>query len=226
MQALEKKQGETAREYAYRTLKYNIVSLELKPGSMVSETELATEMGLSRTPVREALIELAKCGIVEIFPQKGSYVSMIDREQVDESRFIRLVLEKAVVELICDRDEEVSLEALRHNVKLQEFYLEEGNDEEIWNLDNEFHRLLFEICHKMRAYELMQGMVAHFDRVRNLRISTVRDVKVVEDHRKLYEAMVERDKKNAIDILTKHLTRYKVDEIALRKEYPQYFSNK
>ena len=70
---------ETGRNYALRILKENIVMLELEPGSRISENELAQELGVSRTPVREALIELSKSKIVEIFPQKGSF---IDRKSV------------------------------------------------------------------------------------------------------------------------------------------------
>ena len=75
---------ETGREYVLRVLKENIVMLELEPGSRISENELAAELGISRTPVREALIELSKSKIVEIYPQKGSYVSLIDWEMVEE----------------------------------------------------------------------------------------------------------------------------------------------
>ena len=84
---------ETGREYVLRVLKDNIVRLELEPGSRISENELAAEIGVSRTPVREALIELSKSKIVEIYPQKGSYVSLIDWDLVEEAQFMRLTLE-------------------------------------------------------------------------------------------------------------------------------------
>ena len=103
MHLLERLPRETGRDYALRTIKENIISLDLAPGSLVSENELSAEMGLSRTPVRESLIELAKVKIVEIIPQKGSVVSRIDYDLVEESRFMRHVLECAVVELDCEQ---------------------------------------------------------------------------------------------------------------------------
>ena len=93
---------ESARDFAFRTLKDNIVSLELKPGTLISENEIAMELGVSRTPVREAIIDLAKAGIIEILPQRGSYVSLIDPNMVEESRFVRKTLDKAVIELACE----------------------------------------------------------------------------------------------------------------------------
>ncbi len=96
-----KQPKETAAEYALRVLKENIISLDLAPGSMVSENEIAAQLGISRTPVREALIELSRVGIVQIMPQKGSRINLIDYGMVEESRFLRLVLEREVVKLIC-----------------------------------------------------------------------------------------------------------------------------
>ena len=87
MHISERNPKETARDYALRTLRDNIVRLELEPGSMVSENVLASEMGLSRTPVREALIELSKVKIVEILSQRGCLISLVDYALVEESRF-------------------------------------------------------------------------------------------------------------------------------------------
>lgn len=103
------RQGETVRDYACRIIKENIVTMELKPGSLVSETELAKELGVSRTPVREALIQLGKNGMVETFPQRGTKVSLIDTDSVNESRFYRLVIEKALVQEICNNCNEDDL---------------------------------------------------------------------------------------------------------------------
>ena len=71
MKLEERHYAETAREYARRMLKENIISMDLKPGAMVSENELAAQLGLSRTPVREALMDMAQYGLVDILPQRG-----------------------------------------------------------------------------------------------------------------------------------------------------------
>ena len=88
----ERHYAETARDYARRVLKDNIVEMELEPGAMVSENELAAQMGVSRTPVREALMDLAKCRVVDVLPQRGSRIALIDYALVEEARFARLVL--------------------------------------------------------------------------------------------------------------------------------------
>ena len=118
MRVLERLARETGREYALRVLKENIVGLDLLPGSMLSENEIASCLNLSRTPVREAFIELSKVKIVEIYPQKGSVVSLIDYNMVEEARFMRYVLESAVVELVCQKITPDWIRKLEENVTL------------------------------------------------------------------------------------------------------------
>lgn len=223
MQIKERLAKETSREYAYRVLKNNIIMLELEPGSLVSENALSAELGLSRTPVREALIELSKTQIVEIYPQKGSHISKIDYNLVEEARFLRLVLEKAVVELACEISKPEALHELEENLKLQEFYLHNVSPDKLLELDNEFHKGLFLLVNKLQTYRLMDSMMAHFDRLRTVSIKSVRDIKIVEDHQDILAAIHKHDKEQAADIIGKHLSRYKIEEKELREHYPQYF---
>ncbi|QHQ62563.1 FCD domain-containing protein [Anaerocolumna sedimenticola] len=225
MYILERNGKETAREYAYRVIKYNIISLDLVPGSMVSENELAEEMGISRTPVREALIELSKLKVVEIYPQRGSFISLIDNQLVDEARFVRLILEQAMVESACDIADAANFLTLDENLKLQDFYLEHNAKDKLLQLDNEFHELLFLISNKKFTYDLLGGMMTHFDRVRRLSLSVIKDSKNISDHRSLVNAIRKKDKELARSIITKHLSRYKLDEEELKKQYPDYFKN-
>ncbi|ADL04217.1 GntR family transcriptional regulator [Lacrimispora saccharolytica] len=223
MRLTERYSKETGREYALRMLKDNIIHLDLIPGSMLSENELSSEMHLSRTPVREALIELSKVKIVEIYPQKGSAVALIDYNLVEEARFMRNVLECAVVELACKMAGEDAVMKLRENVKLQEFYLENRSPEQLLKLDDEFHRLLFHITGKDQVYQLMDSITIHFDRIRSMSLIAVKDLKTISDHQSMVEAIAAKDGKTAKDVMEKHLSRYKIDEEALRREYPGYF---
>ena len=226
MRQTPKEPRESGREYALRTIKDNIIRLELAPGSLVSENELAAEMGLSRTPVREALIELAKVKIIEIAPQKRSMVAYIDYELVEEARFMRNVLECAVVELACQCAGEEALLSQEKNVTLQRFYLENSNYGGIMELDDQFHKTLFQIAQKLQVYEMIQHISIHFDRVRSMALSSVKDIKIVEDHAQLLQALRDQDGARARALMEKHLNRYKFDEAAIRETYPQYFAQK
>lgn len=223
MKVSERLPRETGRDYALRVIKDNIIHLNLAPGSQVSENELSAELGLSRTPVREALIELAKVNIIEIQPQKRSVVRLIDYDLVEESRFMRNVLECAVVELVCEMIKPEDVERLRENVRLQKFYLDSFYPENLMDLDNGFHRTLFEIARKTQVFSLMQNVSIHFDRVRSIALSTVKDVKIVQDHEDITNAIARRDPAAAKELMEVHLNRYKIDARTIRENYPQYF---
>lgn len=219
----ERLKRETAREYALRIIRQNIISLDLEPGSRISENELASELGISRTPVREALIELSKIKVIEIYPQRGSYISLIDYELVEEAEFMRLTLEKAVIKEICEKVEKERLKTLEKNIKLQQFYIENFEPKKLLELDNQFHEELFIIANKMQTYKLLNTMMIYYDRVRSLRLKSVDNQYVVDDHMAILDALRKRDAEKGMDIMIKHLTHYKLDKEDLKRAYPQYF---
>lgn len=219
----ERAARETGRDYALRTIRENIVSLELAPGVMLSENELAAMLGLSRTPVREALIELSKVKIVEIYPQRGSAVALIDCDMVEQACFMRNVMECAVVEQVCALAGSEKLAALEANLRLQEFRLHNHEPAALLALDNEFHFTLFALADKPQIYAMMDSLTIHFDRIRSLSLTTVRDLKIVEDHRAILAAIRAGDAPAAHERMARHLSRYKVDETEIRRQYPAYF---
>lgn len=223
MKVLERLPRENGRDYALRVIKENIIHLDLEPGSQVSENELSAELGLSRTPVREALIELSKVKIIDIQPQKRSVVCLIDYDLVEESRFMRNVLECAAAGLVCEMAGPDDVERLRENIRLQKFYLSSFYPENLMALDNEFHQTLFKIARKSQVFSLMQNISIHFDRVRGIALSTVKDLKIVQDHEDITDAIARRDPAAAKELMELHLNRYKIDVKAIRETYPQYF---
>ena len=176
------------------------MGLDLLPGSMLSENEIASCLNLSRTPVREAFIELSKVKIVEIYPQKGSVVSLIDYNMVEEARFMRYVLESAVVELVCQKITPDWIRKLEEN-----------------------HQMLFEIAEKTQVFVLMESISIHYDRVRSLALKAIKDIKTVDDHRMILKAVSEGNAEEAKRLMEKHLNRYKVDRETMESAYPQYF---
>ena len=207
MRSLERLPRESSRDYALRTIKENIIDLTLAPGSQISENELAVELGLSRTPGREALIELSKIHIIEIHPQRKTTVTLIDDKMVEESRFMRDLLECAVVELDCERAAPADLERLNANIRLQSLYLEDCCTN----------------AGKARIFQQLRNLSIHADRVRGMALSSDLSLTVVQDHRDLVGAIGRRDGKAARELMEIHLDRYQIDTAAIREMYPQYF---
>ena len=220
----ERRYAETARDYALRVLKANIISMDLEPGAMVSENELSALMGLSRTPVREALMDLAKCRVVDVLPQRGSRIALIDYALVEEARFAREVLEVAILDLVCAQATPADIAQLRQNVRLQTLAQEPGMEkaQSMMELDDAFHQMLFRIARKENTYSMLCGMTIHFDRVRSLSLGVVKDSKIIADHQAICEAIAARDAQKAREIMTEHLGRVEVDEATIRRVCPQY----
>ena len=224
MRIEERRYAETARDYALRILKNNIITMELEPGAMVSENELAAQMGLSRTPVREALMDLAKCRVVDVLPQRGSRIALIDYSLVEEARFAREVLEVAIMDLVCAQVTPADISQLRQNVRMQTLTQEPGigDSMSLMELDDAFHQMLFRIAKAENIYNMLCSMTIHFDRVRNLALNVVKDIKIIEDHQQICEAVAMRDAARVKAVMMQHLGRVKVDEDAIRSAYPQY----
>lgn len=223
MQISEKLSNETAHEYALRVIKENIISLELAPGAPISENELSDQMGISRTPIRQALQELAKVKIVEIVPQKRSMVSLIDYSLVEEAQFMRYHLESAVTAQACEQCTEEDLISLGENITLQKYFLENKMYVRLHEKDDAFHQHFYEIARKTEIFELMKMLSIHFDRVRFLSIETLTYPEIVEEHEELLECIRQRASAKATALLQKHLNRYKADAVALREKHPEYF---
>ena len=223
MHILPQLTNETNREYATRSIRNNIISLDITPGSMIGEQEIADQLKISRTPVHEALLELSKSKIVDILPQKGCHVSLIDLEYIEEAVFIRSTMETAIVGMACKEATPADIIKLEENVKLQEFYLSQNQPDKIMELDNQFHEYLYKICNKMQCYYMVNLMSIHFDRLRNLSVQTIKNLKIVNDHKEISTAIRNHDGQKAKELLKTHLSRQEIDQKIIREQYPQYF---
>ena len=162
----EKKHKETGKEYAYRVLKGNIMSLELKPGELLSESDLSEKLNISRTPIREVIMKLKGEHLIEVKPQAGTYVSLIDKEIIDEAIFMRKLLEKGVLKKACNNFSEEMFMELEKNLFAQKLVLnKDGKENEFHNLDKEFHKLIFIGCNKINIWESIMKISTHYNRM-------------------------------------------------------------
>ncbi|MPM52320.1 HTH-type transcriptional repressor RspR [bioreactor metagenome] len=149
---------------------------------------------------------------------------LIDYALVEESRFLRLVLEREVVRHLSQMEPAPDLSYLEENLRLQAFYVEHPNPEKLLELDNLFHALLFQLANKVQIYGwMMEGLTVHFDRVRSMSLNTIKDIKIVSDHQAIANAIASKNPDEAGSLMEKHLSRYKIDEMAIREKYPSYF---
>jgi len=220
---LERDKHESARDYAYRVIRYNILELFLAPGTTVSEKILCDQLLISRTPVREALIDLSRQKLVDIVPQKATTISLIDPKMVEEGHFLRALVEKEVVRQVCSLIDERTYRLLESNIIMQEYHANHNSTDEFIHLDNEFHKILFQICDRLDTFWIVADFQAHFDRERKLSLQYVSVMDLVEDHKSVLKAIKSGDADASAEQMGKHLDHVLIDQKLLISRFPQYF---
>lgn len=224
MKLLPKLPRENARSYAIRVLMYNIQTLQLPPGSSISENELSAALSLSRTPIREALIELSRMDLVEIIPQRGSYVTKISYDRIEESKFLRLVVEVAILKLACQQGiSQEYLDALEKNLEAQRQCVKTEESETLLSLDDDFHKLLFQSVNKDRTYDVVKREMLQFDRLRIISATSGMSQYTIQDHEDILYALRRGDAEMAEMLMTRHLTRHNLEKDELHQIHPEYF---
>lgn len=224
LELLHKETSESIKEYAYRVMRKNIIDLNLKPGEVITENEIANVLSVSRTPVRETFSKLVTEELLEIYPQRGTFVSLIDLKRVEEARFMRLNLEKAVIKLACQDFPKDVLFELESNLNQQEFCLSKKNYVLVFDLDNAMHELIFKGCGKGRVWSAICNMNGDYDRIRSLRLSSELDWNEnITHHKMIIEAIKEKDADLGQRIIHEHLTKIDTEQDVLKAKYPEYF---
>ncbi len=223
MMLLPPNERESGRDYAFRMLARNILSCALAPGSMVSENELAQKLKLSRTPVREAIIDLSRVGMVEVLPQRGSRIAYIDPERVQEAQFTRQALDQAACWHVFHHLQSDGLKRLRQNLLLQRSAVDDDDCVGFLTMDAAFHRELYDQAGMSHTYELFRGFMLHYDRVRYLSTEKV-DLHVpYGDHCRMVEALADRDLETLQQVAHSHFTRFNPDLETFQRHFPAYF---
>jgi DNA-binding GntR family transcriptional regulator len=214
----------SVRAQAYAILREAIVSLRLAPGHPVSESELAAELGVSRTPVREAIIRLADEGLVEVYPQRGSIVSRISVHEVREAQFIREALERAVLPRAAERLAAGGAERLAPILAEQHAAHRAGDLARFVAASEALHRALVEVGDHHQTWNVIRVATGHLDRVRWLAPpspATVADR--IAEHEAIVDALAVGDVAAADACLTSHL-RLALERLdSLADQHPHLF---
>jgi DNA-binding GntR family transcriptional regulator len=210
----------------YRALREAIVTLHLRPGNSLSEAEVAKQMGTSRQPVREAFIKLQEIGLVDIVPQRGTYVVKISARDVANARFIREAVETAIVRKACELASEHDVAVLHRLIDDQARAVEADDQEWFLKLDDAFHQAIAQSADCLYGWRIIEDMKAQMDRVRFLSLSTATPIaKLIDQHRRIAEAIRRKDPERAEKALHKHMTEILVSLPKLAAEHAALFSD-
>ena len=204
------------REEVYESLKRSILHGKLKGGQRLIEETLADQIGISRTPIREAFHKLERDDLVTKLPKGGFAVREFTKEDVDEIFGIRSALESYAAYLATLHLTPEKIAQLEKKVKESEEALEQGDDEKIVQLNTDFHDLIYKSCKSKKLAEMIDNFRDYFYRYRSVLLHTEKGTNYsIDDHRRMLEAMKKKNPRLVERLVRSHLARGK--ELILRE---------
>ena len=190
----------------YTSLRQDIVSLRLRPGERLSENELALRFGTSRAPVREALIRLVEDGLIDVRPQRGSFVSRISLKAMERARFVREALEVAIIRRAAEQGMPDAAR-LQAEDAIGAQLAARDNPERFTQMDDVFHRSFAEGAGLSGVWAIIEREKAQFDRIRILSLPAVTPVDVlITQHKAILAAVLDRHLVGAEEAIRIHMS--------------------
>ncbi|XEC96188.1 GntR family transcriptional regulator [Paenibacillus tarimensis] len=225
---LPPQQRKTLGDQVYDSIRESIVTLRLKPGSMVYENELADRLQVSRTPVREAIRLLLNEQLLDVLPQRGTRIARISERKVNDTRFIREHLELGAFREAArlwngEKHGEVKATVIRLLEK-QQSAADQKDIALFMQLDEAFHEAIIRITGNTTLLQVIYHMRGHLNRLRFLALTEFHHMdRVIDEHKDLFSAIERNDETLAAERLERHLNKLDYELPQLRKAYPDYF---
>jgi DNA-binding GntR family transcriptional regulator len=207
-----------------RILRERIVTNKLAPGAQLSEADVATAFGVSRQPVRETFIKLADEGLVEIRPQRGTFVRKISIDAVMDGRFVREAIEASVVKLVAQTPDPAVIKELRGLIAAQA-RVDIGDGGSFIPLDDAFHRTLVEAAGKSNAWRVIESTKSQMDRVRQLSTERLPLCRLIAQHEAIVTAIAAGEPLAAEAAMRDHLQAIQFDLPLIRQSLPDFFDD-
>ncbi len=219
-----------AGSWVYDELRRKIENLDYDPGQELQLVSLSQELGVSRSPVRDALLRLERDRLVDIFPQKGTRVSYLDRETIMQERFLRTAIELRVFDEFLDREYDekgllILVTRLRSCLLQQKTALLTGDVVAFLTSDIEFHTVFYDEVGYERILKVIQAHTGNEHRARllNMKVATSMEG-VYEEHEAMVDAIEKGDRKNARALLAGHFGKLGDELDHLAVVYPEFFT--
>ena len=210
------------RDVVFKTLRQAILTGELKPGERLMEIHLANKLGVSRTPIREAIRKLELEGLVTMVPRRGAQVAQITEKSMSDVLEVRRALDELAVELACLRITEEEKEQLKEACLNFEKIVITNDVHEIAKADVAFHDIIFAATGNGRLSQMVNNLAEQMYRYR---YEYIKDEKqhdmLVKEHRKIYDSIVANDTDSAKEAIRIHIENQEkaiLRQIRLEKE--------
>jgi len=205
-------------------LRTNILEMVLKPGAILRKGVLCDQLGVSRSPVAEALGRLSSDGLVDIIPQSATRVSQFSLPELLEENFLREAVEVAAVARVAKDHTDDQLTRLSRNLRLQDLLVEDKDFQGFFEADLAFHELILSFTGFPKVNHVAEEMTLQLRRARKLMLPEPgRPAQAVAEHKAIFKAIEARKVEDARATMTRHLRQLTKRIVPLEREHPEYF---
>ncbi len=190
----------------YKELEHSILDGTFQAGDSLIETKLSEQLGVSRTPIREALRQLEHEELVRTVPNRGAVVIGISTKDIEDMYTIRIAIEGLASQWAAESATLEQIEQLREIVELQEFYAQKNEPLQIWQLDSRFHTLLYSVCGSRILKHTLGNFHNYVQKAREISITAEGRISaLVSEHRAIFDAIASRDSEKAKILTEQHI---------------------
>ena len=207
----------------HRILRAAIIRGELVPGQAISEIEMSKKFSISRQPVREAFIKLGEERLIEVLPQRGTYIRKISVKEVQEARHLREIIEVSIVREVTEKHDAGLIKTLRSLIAAQK-KVKQGDNHSYLLLDEEFHRALAMHAGREYMWRVTEGIKAQMNRVRFLTFDSATPMsQLTDEHSGVIDAIEAGDTELAAQRMEQHLRALLTSLPLMAERYPEHF---
>lgn len=218
---------ESLQDKAYNAIYSKIMNLELHPGQQVSDKQFEEEIGVSRTPVREAMLRLRRDDMLYSYPQSGTYVTRIDLKKSLDARYARQLLESNIAKSIGDKLTSNQIDELSALVAEQDTASEKDQINLFFQMDNRFHEKIYQFADKTNIWDWLLTFSTDLNRYRLLRVydTNLPMSRLTAEHREIIEAFAKHDEERVYQLVYTHLNLMLSEQQSVLEKFPDYFTN-
>ncbi len=215
----------TLAQRTYLALREAIIGLAYRPGEPLRKPDICDRLGVSRSPVSEAIARLAAEGLVDVVPQAGTFVARFSMEEIREGAFLREAIELAAVEALAPVITEPQLVQLRRNLRVQEALVEDGDFAGFYKFDAELHALILSFTGHRKLVHVADTAWVHVNRARQLVLPVAgRVAQTLAEHLAIVEALASGDTEAARQAMRLHLRQLVSYLEPLERDRPELFA--
>ena len=182
------------RDRVFNQLQNDILNGLYEPGESLIESKLSEELGVSRTPIREAIRQLELEGLVKTVPNKGAVVSGISKKDIEDIYTIRMLIEGLAARWAAEKITPKELKELQEAVDLEEFYTNKNDTEQLLKFDTRFHDIIYKACKSKPLMHMLSTFHHYVQKARSISMSSPERAKqVLREHKAILQAIIERD---------------------------------